>query len=319
MAGVWILADRQEPALELLTVGRDLADKTGGWLVAVVSGTQTEAQEYIRHGADEVMLMPPLADSEPITAYVPVIAAEAGQADPDIILVAGTSRGKEMAARLAARLKTGLGSDCISLNYDINQRRLVMERLVYGGAAVQTVVGLTRPQMATVPPKAFTAGAPDDGRTGTVRKLPAPSPSGMKVLAKKPQVKEAGEINDAKVLVCVGRGFENQADLKLARDLAEAVGGEVACTRPMAEELHWLPEQTYIGLSGQTVKPALYIGVGISGQIQHTTGIRDSKVICAINRDENAPIFEAADYGIVGDLYDVLPRLTAAVKKATGR
>ncbi|MGE5422109.1 MAG: electron transfer flavoprotein subunit alpha/FixB family protein, partial [Ignavibacteriales bacterium] len=122
-------------------------------------------------------------------------------------------------------------------------------------------------------------------------------------------------VREAKVLVCVGRGIENESDLELARDLAAALGGEVACTRPLVEELHWLPEDTYIGLSGLQVKPDLYIGIGISGQIQHLTGIRESRVICAVNRDENAPIFKAADYGIVGDLYEVLPKLIKQVRK----
>ncbi|NPV26515.1 MAG: electron transfer flavoprotein subunit alpha/FixB family protein [Firmicutes bacterium] len=319
MAGVWILADRREQTLELLNIGREIATRLGTRLVALVSADLNQAQEYILHGADEVLIMPPLADEQPLSAYVPVIAEEARQNDPDIFLVAGTSQGKEMAARIAARLNTGLGSDCIGLNFDETQQKLVMDRLIYGGAAVQTVVCLTCPQMATVPPRMFAPATPQNGRQGVVRELAPPPPSGVKILSRKPREHAAGDITEAKVLVCVGRGFENQADLKLAQELAETIGGVIACTRPLAEELHWLPERSYIGLSGEKVKPELYIGVGVSGQIQHTTGIRDAKVICAINRDENAPIFDTADYGIVGDLYDVLPKLTEECKKALGK
>ena len=124
------------------------------------------------------------------------------------------------------------------------------------------------------------------------------------------------DLAQAKIIVCVGRGVEKPEDIKLARELADVLGGEVGCSRPIAEELNWLPEEFYLGISGKKVKPELYIGLGVSGQIQHVTGIRDSKVIFAVNRDENAPIFEAADYGIVGDLYQVVPKLIEELKLA---
>jgi electron transfer flavoprotein alpha subunit len=127
-------------------------------------------------------------------------------------------------------------------------------------------------------------------------------------------VRQAVDITEAKIIVCVGRGVEKKEDVELARELAQVLGGEVACSRPVAEELRWLPEEVYLGISGKKVKPDLYVGVGVSGQIQHVTGIRDSKVIFAINKDENAPIFEAADYGIVGDLYQVVPKLIQELK-----
>jgi len=123
------------------------------------------------------------------------------------------------------------------------------------------------------------------------------------------------DITEARILVCVGRGLENQQDMQMVQELAEVLGAEIACTRPIAEEMHWLPEETYIGISGKQVKPDLYIGLGVSGQIQHVSGIRDARVICAINRDENAPIFEVSDLGLVGDLYTILPELIQQLKK----
>ncbi|NLU49838.1 MAG: electron transfer flavoprotein subunit alpha/FixB family protein [Syntrophomonadaceae bacterium] len=316
MAGVWILAEHHNQVLELLGVGRDLATKQGTRLTALIWDDRERVQEYIDCGADEVLLLAPPASGQPPEAYVPVIVAEALTQDPDIFLIEATLRGKDMAARIAARLNTGLCSECGGLTLDEKEDRLVMERLIYGGAAVQTLVCSTRPQMATIPPRAFAPAQPQGTRQGQVRELPPPPPAAVRVIERKPKTRGTVSVAEAKVLVCVGRGIEKQEDLELARELAGVIGGELCCTRPIAEELHWLPEETYIGLSGLKVKPDLYIGVGISGQIQHMTGIRDARVICAINRDENAPIFEASDYGIVGDLYDVLPRLTGELKQA---
>jgi len=316
MAGVWILAESRSQTLELLNVAVELAGKLDTQVAAFLWDDPQSAQEYIAHGADQVLVLPPLTGDQPLESYVPVIVAEARQQEPDIFLVAATSRSKEMAARIAARLQTGLCSGCTALKLDETDKVLMMERLVFGGAAVQTVTCPTRPQMATIAPRTFAAATPVADRKGEIRELGAPSPGPIKVLERKPKIRQSGDITEAKVLVCVGRGIEKEEDMALARDLAEVLGGEMACTRPIAEELHWLPEETYIGLSGQKVKPEIYIGIGISGQIQHVTGIRDSRLIFAINRDENADIFGISDYGIVGDLYSVLPQLTQELKQA---
>jgi electron transfer flavoprotein alpha subunit len=319
MAGIWILADNRDRTLELLNVAFGLAEKLGTKITAFLWNEPQLAEDYILHGADEVLLLAPLAKDEPLEAYIPVIVEEARRQDPDIFLVAATSRGKEMAARIAACLNTGLCSGCTALHFDETQKNIVMERLVYGGAAVQTVTCMARPQMATIAPRTFAPAVPLGDRTGQVRGIAAGSPGLVKIVERKPKFKQSGDVSDAKVLICVGRGLEKEEDLALAQDLADVLGGELSCTRPIAEELHWLPEETYIGLSGQKVKPDLYIGVGISGQIQHVTGIRDARLICAINRDENATIFEVSDLGIVGDLYTVLPELTRELKRVLNR
>ena len=315
MAGVWILAENRGQTLELLNIGRDLASKMGTNLTAFLWQDRELAEEYISHGADEVMLLPSLPEDQSLDAYIPVIAEEAQKEDPDIFLLAATMRGKEMAARIATRLNTGLCSDCISLNLDENGKTLEMERLAFGGAAVQKVICPTRPVMVTIPPRTFEPAEKQDGRKGEIKDLPSPPPSPVKVLERKPKEREAKDIAEASVVVCVGRGIEKEEDMALARELADVLGGEIGCTRPISEEMHWLPEELCIGLSGVHVKPELYIGLGVSGQVQHVTGIRDAKVICAINKDKNAPIFDAADYGITGDLYDVVPALIAEVKK----
>ena len=315
MAGIWVFAEDLEQTRELLGAGRDLAGRMGT-TVAAFAREGGMARETIRCGADEVFLLPPLAENQPLEAYVPVLCDAARREDPDVLLIAATPRGKEIAARLAALLGTGLCSGCTGIGTDGDGRTPVMERMAYGGAAIQTVRCTTRPAMATVPPRTFEPPAPDEGRQGKFTELPGSPQSEVRILAKAPRQYGSVNLAEAKIIVCVGRGVEKREDIELARKLAEVLGGEVGCSRPIAEELNWLPEELYLGISGKKVKPELYVGVGVSGQIQHVTGIRDSKVILAINRDENAPIFEAADYGIVGDLYQVVPKLVEELKSA---
>jgi electron transfer flavoprotein alpha subunit len=315
MSGIWVLGEEWDQTLELLNAGKNAAKALVTKLVAFTP-ERASAEEYIAHGADEVLVLPRLAEGQPLESYVPVLAETARHEDPDVFFIAATARGKEIAARLAARLETGLCSGCIGFGFDQEKNLLRMERMVFGGAAVQSLICTTRPQMATIPPRTFDPAPIQEGRTGTIRDVPSTPSAAVKVIKRSPKAKEAVNINEAKIVVCVGRGMNNKEDVDLARQLADVVGGEVGCTRPIAEELHWLPEEVYLGISGKKIKPDLYIGLGVSGQIQHVTGIRDSKVIVAVNRDDNAPIFEAADYGIVGDLYQVVPKLIEELKTA---
>ncbi|MCK9196465.1 MAG: electron transfer flavoprotein subunit alpha/FixB family protein [Syntrophales bacterium] len=318
MAGILVIAERKDLAWELLNIGRQLASQVATTLTAAVTGQEDNAQNHIARGADEVLLMSTLPEGQAFDAWIPVIAAEAKKADPDMILLAATARGKDFAARLAAHLGTGLCSNCIALSRG-EDGTVVMERLAYGGAAVQQVSCVTRPVMATIPTRTFAPAPADHSRSGEIRKLSLPSPSPVRIVARKVKERSSQDITEAKVVVCVGRGMEKEEDIHIARQLADLVRGEIGCTRPISEELHWLPDDLCIGLSGVQVKPDLYIGLGVSGQIQHVTGIRGARVICAVNKDENAPIFQAADLGIVGDLYDVTPKLIEELQKATRR
>jgi electron transfer flavoprotein alpha subunit len=271
--------------------------------------------EYIARGADEVLLLPELPLDQPYGAHLPVMEQEEKTASPDIILFISTSRGKELAARLAARLGAGLCSGCTSLSLDKDAGAIVMERLAYGGAAIQKLTSFAKPVVVTVPPRTFEPARPMDGRQGKTRELPSPPPSAVRILERKPKEKVAKDITEARVIVCAGRGFDRKEDLALARELADALGGELGATRPLTEEVHWLPEDLCIGLSGVQVKPELYVGLGVSGQVQHMTGVRGAKLVCAVNSDENAPIFPLCDFGIVGNLYDVVPKLIKELKK----
>jgi len=313
MAGVFVFAETREATLELLRGGRDLADRLGAALFVFAADGEL-AREFIRCGADQVLVLPRLSPDQPMEAYVPVLADAAKAEDPDLFLIGASARGKEIAARLSVRLNTGLCSGCMGIGFD--GENLVMDRLVYGGAAVQKVLCTGRPQMATVQPRSFEPALPVEGRQRVIKELGTRPESPVRVLGRSAGKRQSVDITEAKIVVCVGRGIAREEDISLAKELAEAVGGEVGCSRPVAEELHWLPEEVYLGISGKKIKPDLYIGIGISGQVQHVTGIRDSKVIFSINQDENAPIFEAADYGIVGDLYQVVPKLIKELKAA---
>lgn len=314
MAGVWILAESLETGRELSTIGRTLADNIKSDLT-VITWQSISNQEYFTYGADKVLLLPSLAQEQPPQSYIPVIIEAARQDMPEVFLFTASLLGKEMAARIAGQLGAGLGSDCTALRWIDSESALEMDRLYYGGAAVQSVRCSKAPRMATVTHKSYSPATRQEGRSGPVIELPAPPASPIRVLERKPRTHTAGDIANARVVVCVGRGFVQQGDLDLARQLAETLGGEIACTRPISQEMGWLPEDVCIGLSAKKVKPDLYIGLGISGQIQHLTGIKDAHVIVAINQDVNAPIFAAADYGIAGDLYEVVPRLLHSLRK----
>lgn len=313
MAGIWIFAENHEQALELLNIGGQAAAKTGSGISVITGRTRDQAREYFEYGAVEVMLLASLADGQSLDAYIPVIAGEAKAKDPDLILVSATAKGKDLASRIAARLDTGMCSSCLAINHEGG--KYVMERLAYGGAGVQKIICTARPAMATIPPKTFEAAARGQARQGDIRELPAPAPSAVKILQKKVKERESKDITEARVIACVGRGIDKQEDISLVRQLADVLEGDLGCTRPIAEELHWMPEEHCIGISAAQVKPELYFGVGVSGQVQHVTGIRNARVIAAVNRDENAPIFDVADFGIVGDLYDVIPKVIAELKK----
>jgi len=313
MAGIWIIAETREQALELLGAGRTLAPGMGAALTAVVRKGAGTPEDYIARGADEVLLLPELPPDQPYGAHLPVIEQEAKTALPDLILFISSARGKELAARLASRLGAGLCSGCTALAFDKTSIR--MERLAYGGAAIQKLTAAVKPVVVAVPPRSFAPAQPLEGRQGKTRELPAPPPSAVRILEKKPKEKVAKDITEARVIVCAGRGFDKKEDLALARELADALGGELGATRPLTEEVHWLPEDLCIGLSGVQVKPELYVGLGVSGQIQHMTGVRGAKVVCAVNRDENAPIFALCDFGIVGSLYEVVPKIIEELKK----
>ena len=237
------------------------------------------------------------------------------ESKPDFVLIGATKRGKEVAPRLAVRLKLGCVTDAQNLRFE--NGHTTADRVVWGGNAISTVSSQSG-AVITISPRANEKAAGSSQPEIKIIDLHRKTRTG-KVVGKKP--KGSGEVNmkDAEAMVSAGRGFKKKEDLALLNDLASTLHAVIGASRPLTSDLGWMPESRQVGLSGTTVKPKLYVAVGISGQIQHLTGMRDSKLIVAINSDKNAPIFQECDYGVVGDLYLVVPALTKALKSKTGR
>jgi len=313
--GIWVFSEAYDLTLEMLGKGRELADTLQTELAAIVIGNnmQEKANELVKYGADEVYLIDnPALERFQAEAYLGIIQNLAANYHPEILLIGSTRNGKPLAARLATRLDTGCVPDCTRLSVD-EKRRLIGERITYGGNAIAKVTFKSTPQIATVPSRAFEKPEKKD-RNGQVVKLDfkIEQPK-TEVMERKPLEISSVRIEEAQYIVSGGRGLEKKDDIVLLEDLAKVLGGQVGCSRPLVEDRKWFTD--WIGLSGHKVKPKLYIACGVSGVIQHVAGIRDSKIIVAINKDAEAPIFEVADYGVVGDLYQVVPALKDALKK----
>jgi len=313
---VWVFSEQPQHAFELLGKGKALSTELGSELVTLASA-QSNADEYIRYGADKVLLVDnPLLQEFHVDTYTDALSELANEHKPEAILIGSTRNGLELAPRLAERLKTGCVTEATKIELDADKKFLLMDRVTMGGNLMETHISRSKPQIATVPKGLFSQNPPDPARKGQViATQPKIKPPATKLLEKKPKEVKGVKLSDASIIVSFGRGVRKKEDLALIEDFAKAIGGAIGCSRPIAEDLRWLPEEQYIGLSGQKVNPKLYFACGISGQIQHLTGIRNSKVIVSINNDPKAPIFEFSDYGIVGDLYVILPILTDAVRQ----
>jgi len=313
--GVWVYSDKYDLTLEMLGKAREIADKLQTELATVLIGSsvQEKANELIKYGADKVYLVDsPVLDYFQAERYLSVLHNLTANYKPEILLIGSTKNGKPLAARLATRLDAGCVPDCARLSVD-DQRRLIGERITYGGNAAAKMTFKTKPQIATVPSRAFEKPQPKE-RNGQVVKLDVKvEEPKTEIVETKPLETSSVRIEEAEVIISCGRGLEKKEDKAMLDELASVLCGQVGCSRPLAEDRKWFSE--WVGLSGHKVKPKLYIACGISGVIQHVAGIRDSKVIVAINKDEQAPIFEIADYGVVGNIYEILPALKEAIKK----
>lgn len=315
---VLVYSDNKNLMLELLNKGSELAKELNKSLIAVIIGKDEFSKDYIAHGADKVVVAETDLDQFKAEEYTDIIEGIVKEDGSEIILIGSNKNGKELAPRLAAKFETGCVTDCT--NVYLKDKKLTAERIVYSGNAVAVEQFNTIPQIVTVPSKVFDPLPKDDKHKGeVVKKKIDVEKSSSKILKVQEMKTEGANVEDAEIIVSCGRGFKDKNDIKLINDLAEVLKGRtVGCSRPIAADLKWLSEDHWIGLSGHKVKPKLYIAAGISGQIQHIAGMRDSGVIVAINKDPEALIFKSADYGIVGDLYEILPKLTDAIKTKMG-
>jgi electron transfer flavoprotein alpha subunit len=318
MSSVLVYSEREAVALELLTGAGEIA-RSRQLPVAVAllgPGKAQRAEEYFAHGAEQVFVAEdPMLEEQPTDACAQALAQIATQAEADLVLIGSTRRGRALAPRLAQKLEAGSVTEALGLG--MNEGRLVARRYSLGGNTVREVVITSPKAVLAVVPGTFEAARADAKVGGAVVRVPmALTASRARVVEHKKKQVGAANIEEAERVVCIGRGVEKREDLQIIEALVKALEAELAGTRPLAYEFGWIPEDRMIGISGKTVRPQLYVAVGLSGQIQHSASIRGSKVILAVNKDKNAPIFAMADYGIVGDLYDVVPRLTEALQRA---
>ncbi len=323
--GVWVFAEQREGrlksvAFELLAKGRELADSLQTELSAICCGHSVQAvEQLIAAGADKVYLAeaPELA-SNPEDLLTRQLASLVQQYRPEIVLAGATPLGRSFIPRVAAAVKCGLTADCTGLEIDLEKRQLIQTRPTFGGNIMATIIcPSSRPQMSTVRPRVFKKGGMDPGRKGQIIRLDLAGQSltsRTKLLSFIEDFTEKIKLDEADIIVSGGRGLGKPENFKLIEELARALGAAVGSSRPPVDE-GWIPYSHQVGQTGKTVSPKLYIACGISGAVQHLAGMQTADNIVAINSDPSAPIFEIATYGIVADLFKVVPLLIKELGK----
>ncbi|MCI5114246.1 MAG: electron transfer flavoprotein subunit alpha [Candidatus Electrothrix sp. AX1] len=328
-SGIWVFAEARHGkiapvAFELLGIGRQLADQRKAPLTAVLLGADltSKADELIAAGADKVVL----ADDPALVqyredVYGKVLKHLVTEYKPEVLLAGATAIGRSVIPQVATALNAGLTADCTDLAIRSEDGVLLQTRPAFGGNIMATIeCPRSRPQMATVRPNVMAPAEPDASRTGeviTVELSQELLSSQVEVLETVLCEEEQGNIRESEVLVSGGRGVENEKGFELLRELAEELNGTVAASRA-AVDAGWIGYPCQVGQTGKTVSPKLYIACGISGAVQHTVGMQSAETIIAINRDEKAPIFDLATYGLVGNLFEILPLLTQKIKEQRG-
>ena len=336
--GVYVFAQQidnhiTEITYELMGKAIELAKDLDTEVVAVLVGSEIKNKVFHleEHGADRVILIddPELKEyrTEP---YAHALASVINEFKPDVFLIGATAIGRDLAPRVCARVHTGLTADCTSLeigDFPINaipgkedeqkHNQLLMTRPAFGGNTIATIACPDfRPQMATVRPGVMTRSPKLVGRECEVVEFNpgfTPDEKYVEILDIVKSVSEAVDIQKAKIIVAGGRGVGSAENFQMLQDLADVLGGEVACSRAVVDN-GWLPKERQVGQTGKTVRPQVYFAIGISGAIQHTAGMEESELIIAINKDAEAPIFDVADYGIVGDYSKIVPLITESIK-----
>ena len=336
--GVYIYAQQvdnklSDIAFELVGKAKELAADLNTEVTAVLLGSNVKAlaTELGEYGADKVIVVDnPALETYRTEPYAQALVSVINEYKPEIMLVGATAIGRDLGPTVSARVKTGLTADCTSLEIgdfplvaapgkesEQKHNQLLMTRPAFGGNTIATIACPdNRPQMATVRPGVMQKIAPIAGAKANVVEFnPEFTPNNryVEILNVVKAVKSTANIMEAKILVSGGRGVGSKENFKLLEDLAEVLGGTVSCSRAVVEN-GWLPVDLQVGQTGKTVRPQVYFAIGISGAIQHVAGMEESDLIIAINKDEDAPIFDVADYGIVGDLNKIVPALTEALK-----
>ncbi|AVD70124.1 FAD-binding protein [Desulfobulbus oralis] len=307
---------------ELLGIGRKLADQRGAGLAVVVLGEGLDryAPALIASGADTVLLVQHKALAQfQEDIYARLLARIIRERKPEVVLAGATAIGCSVVPYVATLLGTGLTADCTGLSIREEDGLLLQTRPAFGGNIMATIeCPNTRPQMATVRPKVMTPAEPDPSRKGEVLQIVPTDDEVQSAATVLESVQSAGDqvnIQEVEALVAGGRGLGSEKGFALLRELADELNASVAASRA-AVDAGWIPYPHQVGQTGKTVCPKLYVACGISGAVQHTVGMQSSKVVVAINRDPEAPIFNVASYGLVGDLYEIIPELTRQLREA---
>ncbi|KGL52909.1 electron transfer flavoprotein subunit alpha [Porphyromonas canoris] len=324
--GVMVFAEQREGviqnvAYELIGKARELAEALGEKVTALLCGYNVadQAKELIAAGADTVLVV----DDKHLEHYVTEPYAQAvthviNSKMPEIVLLGATTIGRDLGPRLSARLLTGLTADCTSLEIG-DDRNLLMTRPAFGGNLMATIISKNhRPQMSTVRPGVMRRKAMEYDRTGEVEKISVPfdtSKFRVRLLKREKEEKNMIDITEAHFIVCGGRGVGTHDGFSKLSELAKTINGEIASSRAMVDA-GLVGHERQVGQTGKTVRPDVYMAIGVSGAIQHLAGMEESEYIIAINKDKYAPIFQVADLGVVGDLHKVVPILTAKIKSA---
>lgn len=327
---LWVLIETKEDGsaqnvgLELLNPGRMLADKQGGALVAVVIGNNVDesVKAASSHGADKVIVVEGEEYTQYTTdAYATALCTLVEKYGPTSMMIGATPHGRDLGPRVSCRLQTGLTADCTALDIDEESGNVAWTRPAFGGNLMATIICPDhRPQIGTVRPGVFKKSDPTEGKAEVIREDIHVAPDQIRTKLLESIKEAAGEMVDlegAEIIVSGGRGVGGPEGFAPVKELADALGGVVGASRA-AVDAGWIAHAHQIGQTGKTVGPKLYIACGISGAIQHVAGMSSSDCIVAINKDPDAPIFDIADYGLVGNLFEVLPLLTAEVKKLKG-
>jgi electron transfer flavoprotein alpha subunit len=323
---VWVVAEalggRLRPVThELLGKGAELAERLGGTLTAILlgSGIASLTDELAAHRARRVLLAEDERLGTSNTDLVTAILAEAIRArQPGIVLLPSTTLGRDVAPRVAARLGLGLTGDCIDLDLD-DQGRLVQYKPAFGGSVVAPILSKTWPEMATLRPGMLAAASPESGRSAVVEQWPVAhaAPVRVRVVDRRTSAETATVLDNATVVIGVGKGVGGKENLSVIESLAQVLGAGICATRDVTDE-GWLPKQYQVGLTGRTVAPKLYVAVGIRGALEHMVGVRRAGLIVAINKNTKAPVFKNADYGIVGDYAQLVPMLVERLRAVRG-
>lgn len=305
---------------ELLNVAKPLAEQKGCALVAVVIGKEIEgvAKDAICYGADSAIIVDgPEYEYYTTDAFTKALVALVEKYKPETLMIGATNNGRDMGPRVSCRLKTGLTADCTAIDIDEETGNIAWTRPTFGGNLMATIMCPdNRPQMGTVRPGVFKKGAYDQSRTGEIiREDIHVSPEEIRttLVERVNEITEAVNLEEAEVIVAGGRGVGSAENFKLLEELADVLDGTLGCSRAVVDA-GWMPYAHQVGQSGKTVAPKLYFAIGISGAIQHLTGIAGSDTVIAVNKDPDAPIFGVADYGIVGNLTEIVPALTESFK-----